>query len=300
MGRGHGHSQPVSASARHVKRLWGALTLTGGYLVVELVGGLITGSLALISDAAHMGTDVLGISMALAAIHFARRPSTGQRSYGTYRLEVLAALGNGVLLFGVGGYILYEAFRRFQQPPEVLGVPMLIVAVIGLAVNIVSFRLLIAGAKESLNVKGAYLEVLSDMLGSIGVIVAAIVVAVTGWRYADIIVGAAIGLFILPRTARLMGEAFRIIMEFAPRGLDVDELQRNLEAVSGVLAVHDLHVWTLTSGMETATAHIVVEADAEYPAVLNTVRDLLANEYAIGHITIQCEPDGFEEALSSV
>ncbi|CQD25124.1 cation diffusion facilitator family transporter [Mycolicibacterium septicum] len=300
MGQGQEHGSAVSASAKHVKRLWAALALTGGYLLVELIGGIITGSLALISDAAHMGTDVLGISMALAAIYFARRPATGQRSYGTYRLEVLAALGNGLLLFGVAGYILYEAYERFREPPDVLGVPMLIVAVVGLAVNATSFWLLTAGAKESLNVKGAYLEVLSDMLGSIGVIVAAVIVTVTGWRYADPIVGAAIGLFILPRTAALMREAFWIIMEFAPRGLDVDEVQRKLEKVSGVRAVHDLHVWTLTAGMETATAHIVVAPDGEYAAVLQAVRDVLASEYSITHITMQCEPEGFNETPSSI
>jgi len=173
-----------------------------------------------------MGTDVLGLGMALAAVHLASRPASSQRTWGTYRLEVLAALANGVLLFGVAGYILFEAWRRFSDPPEVAGVAVVVVAAIGLAVNLISFRLLRAGSAESLNVKGAYLEVLSDMLGSVGVIVAGAVVALTDWPYADPIIAASIGLFILPRTWRLCAQAVRIIMEIAPPEVDVAEVER--------------------------------------------------------------------------
>lgn len=295
MAAGHAHSpatEPLpagSAGAAYKKRLALALTLTAGYMVAEVVGGVLTGSLALIADAAHMGTDVLGLGLALAAIHLASRPAAGQRTYGTYRLEVLAAVINGLLLFGVAGYVLYEAYQRIQEPPTVLGVPMLVVAVIGLAVNVVSFRLLSAGAKKSLNVRGAYLEVLSDMLGSLGVIVAAVVIATTGWPYADAIVGAGIGLFILPRTYSLMKHAVRIIMEVAPPEIDISEVQRRLAGITGVAAVHDLHIWTITSGMEAATAHLVVPRDEDWHAVLDTAVQILA-DYGVTHPTIQVEP----------
>lgn len=304
MASGHTHalaepSPGGSAGAVYKKRLALALALTATYMVAEVVGGVLTGSLALISDAAHMGTDVLGLGLALAAIHLASRPAAGQRTYGTYRLEVLAAIINGLLLFGVAGYVFFEAYRRIQDPPEVLGVPMLVVAVIGLAVNVVSFRLLSAGAKDSLNVRGAYLEVLSDMLGSLGVIVAAVVIATTGWPYADAIVGAGIGIFILPRTYSLMRQALRIIMEVAPPEVDISEVQRRLAGIAGVEAVHDLHIWTITSGMEAATAHLVVPRDEDWHRVLDTAGDILAG-YGVTHPTIQVEPPNHIERGSAV
>ncbi|ALV33199.1 cation diffusion facilitator family transporter [Streptomyces sp. CdTB01] len=290
-GDGHVHGPRMgSAGGRHQKPLTIAFLLTAAYALVEVVGGIVTGSLALISDAAHMGTDVLGLGLALAAIHFSKRPAAGQRTYGTYRLEVLAAVINGLLLFGVAFYVLYEAVQRFRNPPEVLGAPMLVVASVGLLVNVVSFRLLNGGAKESLNVKGAYLEVLSDMLGSIGVILGAIVITVTGFRYIDAIVAAAIGLFILPRTWQLMRQALRILMEVAPPGVDVEAAARDLAAVPGVREVHDLHIWTLTSGMEAATAHVVIENGADWHAVLDRTRQILAERYGVTHPTVQIEP----------
>jgi len=295
VGSGHSHGPAPSSGGRHRTPLLVAFGLTATYMVVELVAGLITGSLALLSDAAHMGTDVLGLGMALAAITLAQRPSTSQRTYGTYRLEVLAALANGVLLFGVGGYVLYEAYRRLSEPPEVPGLPLLLVATVGLVVNLVSFRLLLAGSKESLNVRGAYLEVLGDLLGSVGVIVAAVVIYTTGWRYADPLIGAGIGLFILPRTWRLTGQALRILMEVAPPGMDVEEIRGRILALPGVVDVHDLHVWTLTSGMDSATGHVVVADDADYHQVLDQVVTLLAEDYDVIHATIQCEPESHEE-----
>ncbi|OBJ90120.1 MAG: cation transporter [Mycobacterium sp.] len=304
---GHSHgSSPAgenlptgSAGADHKKRLALALTMTASYMLAEVAGGILTGSLALISDAAHMGTDVLGLGLALAAIHLASQPAAGQRTYGAYRLEVLAAVINGLLLFGVAGYVLYQAFQRILKPPEVLGVPMLVVAVIGLAVNVISFRLLSTGAKNSLNVRGAYLEVLSDMLGSVGVIVAAVVIATTGWPYADAIVGAGIGLFILPRTYQLTKQALRIIMEVAPPDIDIAEVQRRLTAITGVEAVHHLHIWTITSGMEAATAHLVVPRDKDWHSVLDTAHDILAG-YGVTHPTIQVEPPDHIERASVV
>lgn len=290
MGAGHSHPVASTAGGRHRRALFVSFVLTAAFMAVELVVGLLTGSLALLSDAAHMGTDVLGLGMALAAITLAQRPATSQRTFGTYRLEVLAALANGLLLFGVAGYVLFEAVRRLSSPPEVPGLPLLVVATVGLLVNLLSFRLLMAGSKESLNVRAAYLEVLGDLLGSVGVLVAAVVISTTGWRYADPLIGAGIGLFILPRTWKLTGQALRILMQSAPPGMDVEQIRRSILALPGVAGVHELHVWTVTSGLDTATGHVVVEADEDYHAVLDRVVHLLVDEYDISHTTIQCEP----------
>lgn len=290
----------ASAGGRHKRPLQVAFALTLAYMVAEVGGGLITGSLALLSDAAHMGTDVLGLGMALAAVHLASRPTSWQRTWGTYRLEVLAALANGVLLFGVAGYILFEAWHRFSEPPEVAGIAVLAVAAVGLAVNVVSFRLLRAGSKDSLNVKGAYFEVLSDVFGSVGVIVAGAVVALTGWTYADPLIAAAIGVFILPRTWRLCAQAVRIIMEIAPPEVDVAEVERRLGALPGVRGVHDLHLWTLTSGIEAASCHVVIANGADAHGVLDSVGDLLRDEYNVVHSTIQCETADHKDAGSRV
>ncbi|HSV39108.1 MAG TPA: cation diffusion facilitator family transporter [Nocardioidaceae bacterium] len=294
MGHGHGHGQG-SAGARHRTPLTIAFGLTAAFMVVELTAGILTSSLALLSDAAHMGTDVLGLGMALAAITLANRPATSQHTFGTYRLEVLAALANGLLLFGVAGYVLYEASQRFSDPPEVPGVPMLVVALAGLVVNLISLRLLSAGAEESINVRGARLEVLGDLLGSIGVIVAGALILTTDWQYADPLIGAAIGLFILPRTFSLTSQALRILMEVAPPGLDVEQVRRSILDLPGVADVHDLHVWTVTSGLDTATGHVVLDEGADFHTVLDCVTALLENEYAVTHATIQCEPAGHRE-----
>lgn len=289
-GHGHGIGGAASAAGRHRRPMAIAFGLTAVFMVVEIAAGLVFDSLALLSDGAHMATDVLGLGMALAAITLAARPASSQRSFGSYRLEVLAALANAVLLFGVAGYVLVEAVRRFASPPEVPGLPLLVVAVLGLVVNVISFRLLTAGAQESLNVRGAYLEVLADMLGSVAVIIAAGIIFLTGWRYADPIIGAAIGLFILPRTWKLGGQAVRILMQAAPAGMDVDAVQARIAELAGVQEVHDLHVWTLTSGLDTASGHVTVDDGADYHDVLDRVATLLAEEYAIEHATIQCEP----------
>lgn len=299
MGDGHVHATAASAGKRHIRPLLVAFGLTTTYMVVEFVVGFMVNSLALISDAAHMGTDVLGLGMALAAITLANRAATAQRTYGLYRLEVLAALANGVLLFGVAGYVIYEAVRRFADPPEVPGIPLLVTAVIGLTINIISFRLLSAGSKESLNLKGASLEVLGDLLGSVGVIVAAIILFTTGWPWADPIIGVGIGLFILPRTWQLTSQALRILLEVAPPNIDIEEVVAKVRAIKGVKEVHDLHVWTITSGMESASGHIVLDEGADFPAVLTQVRTLLRDEYHVEHATIQCEPENFEESTSN-
>lgn len=297
MGDHHGQSHGVAAlraGARHQRRLAVAFVLIGVFFVVEAVGGILTNSLALLSDAGHMLTDVVGLGMALAAIQLAsrhaRRADGGQHTFGLYRLEILAAFVNALLLVGVAGYVLVEAARRLTGEPEVLGLPMLIVAATGFAVNLVAFVLLREGASESLNVQGAYLEVLADTLGSVGVIAAAVLLEVFGWTWVDPVVGAAIGLWILPRTWRLGRQAVRILLQAAPPEVDLAAVRGDLTALPGVTDVHDLHVWTLTSEMENASAHLVVRPDADTHGVLDQARHLLQVRYRISHATLQVEP----------
>lgn len=301
MGHGHGHghgemSGAGSSSSRYVRQLGISLAILVAFLVLEVVVGLLASSLALLSDAAHMLTDVLGLGMALAAIVAARRSRAApSRTFGLYRLEVLAALGNALLLFGVAGWILYEAVQRFVDPPVVPGLPVLLAATAGLAANLVVFALLRRGAQESINVRGAYLEVLADTLGSVGVLLSGAVTLAFGWRYADPVVAVAIGLFVLPRTAKLAAQAVRILVQQAPRGLDVRAIERDLVALPAVTEVHDLHVWTLTSGMEVLTSHVCVEQPGEMSAALDRAQRMLAERYGIDHATLQVElPDDSE------
>lgn len=270
-------------------------------MVVEAVAALHTGSLALLSDAGHMFTDVLGIGMALAAITATRRATTDpQRTFGLYRLEVLAALANAVLLSGVAIYVVIEAIRRFGDPHEVIAGPMLAVAVLGLLANVVAFALLRTGARESINLQGAYLEVLGDLLGSLGVIGAALLITVTDWWWADPLVAVAIGVFILPRTWRLARAAVRILVQAAPEHLQVTAVHDRLAAVPGVVEVHDLHVWTLTSGMDVASAHLTMAPGAEVGAVLTAARTALHDDFRIEHATLQIEPGAASGACGSI
>jgi cobalt-zinc-cadmium efflux system protein len=297
MGVDHVHgSGGTRAGERHRGRLIAAFAVIAGFFVVQLVAALWTNSLALLSDAGHMLTDVVGLGMALAAIQLAtrfERRSAGilsSHTFGLYRLEILAAFVNAVLLFAVAMWVLLEAFRRIGTEPDLMGAPMLVVAVLGLLANLVAFALLREGAEESLNVRGAYLEVLADTVGSVGVIVAAIVLQVFGWTWVDAVVGAAIGLWILPRTWRLGRSAVRILVETAPEEIDLDALADDLAAIDGVVDVHDLHVWTLTSDMEAATAHLVAAGDADHHRVLDAARACLADGYGVAHGTFQVEP----------
>jgi cobalt-zinc-cadmium efflux system protein len=267
--------------------------MLAAFMVVEAAAALMTGSLALLSDAGHMFTDVLGIAMALAAITAAGRAATdSHRTFGLYRLEVLAALANAALLTLVAGFVLVQAVRRFTDPPEVPAGAMLVVAFGGLVINVIAFGLLRAGAKESINVRGAYLEVVGDLLGSVGVIVAAGIIAVTGWSYADPIAAVIVALMILPRTFGLGRSAVRILVQAAPEHLDITAVRARLAAVPGVCDVHDLHVWTLTSGMDVASAHLSLEPAAELAAVLDTAREALHDDFHIEHATLQVEPVG--------
>jgi len=259
---------------------------------VEAITAFLAGSLALLSDAAHLLTDAVGIGMALAAIRLADR-ARGDRSrtFGLYRLEILAALANSVLLFVVTGYVIVAAILRIGAEPSVEAGPMLVVAVLGLVVNVVSVLLLRSGAGQSLNVEGAYIDVVADSVASLGVIAAGIVILVTGWEPIDAIVAVAIGVWILPRAWRLAGSAVRILIQAAPSGLDVGRLQTDLAAVPGVVDVHDLHVWTLTSDMDVASAHLMVSVGTDPHGVLDQARDVLRDVYDIAHATLQVEPD---------
>ncbi len=289
---GHSHAPSVRSGARHKGRLLGALGVLAAAMVVEVVAAFLANSLALLSDAGHMLTDVAGLAMALAAIHVAdRAASDGQRTFGLYRLEILAALANSVLLFVVAVYVVVEAVRRWGDPPDVLVGPMLVVAILGLVANLVAFALLRAGSKESLNVEGAYLEVLSDLVGSVGVILAALAIAITDWAWIDPAVGVAIGLFILPRTWRLGAQAVRILVQAAPPGLDLGALETTLRGLDGVVDVHDLHVWTLTSEMDVASVHLMVCEGTDTHAVLDRARVVMRDEHGIDHATLQIEPD---------
>jgi cobalt-zinc-cadmium efflux system protein len=290
---GHDHGDVLRrAAARSVKPLWIALVLTVGFVVVEAVTAFLAGSLALLSDSAHMFTDGLAIALALAAIIAANRASNeGPRTFGLYRLEILATLVNAILLFGVAGYVIVEAVLRLVHgDSSVEAGPMLVVAVVGLAVNIVVFLLLRAGARDSLAVRAAFLDAVADMIGSVGVMVAALVIAFTGWDPIDPIVAAAIGIWIIPRAWGLAASALRVLLQVAPPHVDLQRIRADLASVPGVVDVHDLHVWTLTSEMEVASAHMMVTSGTDAHAVLDRARELLL-AHDIAHATIQVEPD---------
>jgi cobalt-zinc-cadmium efflux system protein len=289
----HNHgAAAMRAGARHQRPLAIAFGLTLAFLVVQIVTGIATRSLAILSDAGHMATDALGMGLGLAAIRLAsRQDQRSTRTFGLYRLEILAALANALLLVAVSVYVLVEAGERLQHAPHIASIPVLVVGVVGLAVNTVSFFLLREGSKESLNVQGAYVEVLSDMLGSFGVILAATIMGLTGWRWVDPVIGGAIGLFILPRAFNLGRQALRVLLQEAPPNADLEEITTDLEAIDGVVDVHDLHLWTLTSEMDVLTAHLMTGGGADAHAVLDQARAMLADRHGIGHATLQVEPD---------
>jgi len=284
----HAHGFSAAGAARG--RLLAVFLLTLAILVAEAVAGLLTGSLALLADAGHMLIDAVGIGLALLAVWFAGRPPTTARTFGYYRLEILAAVVNSVLLFGVGLAVLVEAARRLADPPAIASGPMLVVATAGLVGNAASLWLLRHGQARSLNLRGAYLEVLGDLLGSAAVVVAAVVVASTGFRAADTIASALIGLLILPRTWSLLRDAVDVLLEATPKDVDLDDVRRHIAATPGVADVHDLHAWTITSGMNVLSAHVVLEEGAAGPAVLDRLCDCLAGHFDIEHSTFQLEP----------
>lgn len=297
MGNGHSHT-PASGGAKHKGRLRLVFILTTLYLAAEVIGGIATHSLALLADAGHMLTDVAGIGFALLAIRFAERSATPERTYGFYRVEILAALANAIVLIGISLFILFEAYERIRTPPEIASGPMFFVAVVGLAVNIAGVFILRRGSGESLNLKGAYFEVLSDMLTSVGVIIAAIIIYTTGWRYADPLISAGIGLFILPRTWILLREAVGVLLEGTPSDINLTAIREALCDLPGVREIHDLHVWTLTSGVNAMSGHVVVIDDKLHNLVLSAVHDVLTHRFKIAHVTVQIECDDWRDCES--
>ncbi|MFF8275654.1 cation diffusion facilitator family transporter [Streptomyces lateritius] len=296
---GHSHGGPPptgTAAAAYKGRLRIALTITLSVMVTEIIGGIVADSLALIADAAHMATDAVGLAMALLAIHFASRPPTDRRTFGFARAEILAALANCLLLLGVGGYVLYEAIQRFVEPAETRGGLTIVFALIGLVANMVSLSLLVRGQQESLNVRGAYLEVLADALGSVTVLISAGIILATGWQYADPIASILIGLMIVPRTVKLLRETLDVLLEAAPKGVDMTEVRAHILALPGVEDVHDLHAWTITSGMPVLSAHVVVDQAAldsvGHEKMLHDLQGCLGSHFDVEHCTFQLEPAG--------
>jgi cobalt-zinc-cadmium efflux system protein len=286
-GHGHGH-----AGATHRWRLRLAFGLVAGFFGVELVAGLLSGSLALLSDAGHMAADVVALGAALVATRIAtREDTTGRRTFGSYRAEVFASGLAVLLMLGVSAYIALEAVGRIGSSPEVAAGPMLLVGAVGLVVNIVALLLLRGGAQESLNVKGAYLEVVADALGSVGVIVAGTLVAATGDVWWDTGIALAIAVFVAVRAVMLGREVLAVLGQHAPSGMRPDEVAAELQRIPGVVDVHDLHVWTLTSGMNVATAHLMTDREADAHAVLDQASQTMKARFGVEHATLQVEPD---------
>ena len=287
MGAGHGHGH---AGSRHRWRLAVAFGLVAAFFGVELAVGIVSGSLALISDAGHMAADVVALGAALVATKIATRPDdSGRRTYGSYRAEVFASGLTVLIMLGVSVYVVVEALRRIGEPVEVSSGPMLVVGAIGLVVNLVCLALLRGGAQESINVKGAYVEVMADAAGSVGVLLAGLLVGLTGAGQWDTAVAVAIGIFVAVRALVLGREVLAVLGQHAPDGLDLDAVVRDLEGVAGVAEVHDLHAWTLTSGMNVATAHLVTSVGADAQAVLTGAQDALREVHGIEHATLQVE-----------
>jgi cobalt-zinc-cadmium efflux system protein len=290
------HVHP-SAGSEHSDRLRLVLAFTAAFMIVEAVVGVLTNSLVLVADAAHMLTDVAGLSLALLAIWFARRPADEKRTYGYYRTEILAALLNALLLAAVSGYIVVQAARRLINPEHVESVPLLVVASIGLLVNLLSARLLVHGARESLNVRAAFTEVLGDLLGSAGAVAAGIILIATGWRYADPLFALLVGLLIVPRIWSLLHGALDVLLEGVPHEISIPDVQRAIVGVAGVRSVHDLHVWTVTSGFVALSGHVLVSDAADRDAVLVSLRDVLAQGFGIEHVTVQVENEHLAQVL---
>ena len=292
---GHGHDHGSAYGEKNRKRLAIVLGLVTLYMVAEVVGGLLTNSLALLADAGHMLSDAAALALSLFAMWVARKPPTAKHTYGYYRTEILAALVNGATLVAISVYVVIEAVQRFRQPAEVEGGLMMAVAAGGLLVNLAGLWILNAGRSESLNVQGAWLHVLTDALGSVGAMAAGGLIWAFGWSWADPAASILISVLVLYSSWALLKEAVAVLMEGAPGDVDVDQVRDAIRAVPGVRAVHDLHVWTITSGMVALSGHVVVGDEDYTPAMLTRIRGPLHDRFGIDHVTVQLECEGFEE-----
>ncbi len=299
IGHPHGHAHGVTATGRHRGALAGALVAAVAIFAIEVVGAFVSGSLALLADAGHVLADAGGIALALGAALLAERPATVSRTFGWARAEILAAALNGLLLSGMGIYVLVEGARRLVEPPTVDAGSMAVFAAIGLVGNLVAVAFLYRSRDASLNLRGAFLEVATDTVTSVGVLAGAAVIALTGFERADPLISMAIGLVILPRALRLLRDAARILLEATPTGLDLDEVRRHIHDLDHVRGVHDLHAYTVTSGLPVLTAHVVVDdecfQDGHAPQMLDAVQSCLAGHFDVEHSTIQLEPAGHGE-----
>ena len=272
-----------------------ALAITCVYFVAEVVGGILTNSLALLSDAGHMFSDIAALALSLFAFRMARRPATTEKTYGYHRVEILAALINGLSLWLIVGIIFHEAYHRFLDPPEVQSLGMLVVAALGLGVNVVAGFILYGSHKENINLRGAFLHVIGDALGSVGAVIAGIIMLLTGWYLADPLISVFIGLLILYTSWGLVKDSVNILMQSVPEGIDIEEVQNAMEQVRGVLKTHDLHVWSVTSGVLTLSAHAVVNDSEDFHQVLNELEVMLKERFNIEHTTIQLETEDREK-----
>lgn len=293
---------PVTAGQRHRHRIALALVITLTVMVAEVIGAVLTGSLALLADAGHMLVDSAGLTIALVATWLAARPASGRWTFGLQRAEVLAALVNGVLLSVIAVVVVVEGIRRLLEPPDVAGPLMLAFGVVGLVANLIALRLLSAGKGESLNVRGAYLEVFGDLLGSVAVIAAAVVIALTGWHAADAVASLLIGLMIAPRAAVLLREVGRVLLEGTPEDLELEEVREHIAGVEGVVGVHDLHAWTITSGVPVLSVHVVVADEVldpqDFCRVLDAVQDCMRGHFDVEHSTVQIEPVSHRDSIA--
>jgi cobalt-zinc-cadmium efflux system protein len=299
-GHGHSHDHGIgTAAGKHRRRLVAVLGINAGILVLQVIGGLVSGSLALLADAGHMLTDSTGLVIALVAVSLAARPATSSRTFGLQRVEILAALTNGLLLVGVAVWVLIRAVDRWSQPEQVDSGLMLAVALVGAAANTVGLLILRGGKDESLNLRGAYLEVLGDLMGSAAVVVAAVVIMLTGWTRADSIASLAIVVLILPRAWSLLRDVVDVLLEATPKGVDLTTVREHIREVPGVVDVHDLHAWTITSGVPVLSAHVVVDdaciTDGRSGEVLDRLGECLGDHFDLDHCTFQLEPVGHAE-----
>jgi cobalt-zinc-cadmium efflux system protein len=276
-------------SSQQINKLKIVLLLISSYIVVEVISGLLTGSLALIADAGHMLTDAGGLTLALFAINFSSKPATPQRTYGFYRIEILAALANSAVLILVSVYIIYDAYERIIEPPQIKGTALIIVGTIGLVVNLVGIKILKGHANENLNIEGAYLEVLKDTLGSVGVVVVGVITSISEFYLVDPIISIGLAFYMLPRIWSLMKKSINILMEGVPINISYEEVKKAILQIKGVTGVFDIHIWTITSGMDAITAHVVVSDPSKSQIILKEISSMLEKRFKITHTTIQIE-----------